>query len=82
MTHKRPGQDKMREEAHALAEYILKYAAPGNRSSWLAQKAAKLVADNQWIEVQASHYAIEYPYSDIDNPYLVEATKSYFSDGK
>ena len=68
---------EMREACHLLAEHIMRLPAKRNSVNWLKQEMVDMLLGAGNIADLAADYADEYPYADVQNPYLVEALKAY-----
>lgn len=70
-------ENEIREACHMLAEHIMR--APANRNSmkWLKEQMLEILLKEDNIRELAADYADEYPYADVQNPYLVEVLKAY-----
>ena len=68
---------EMQAAMHQLAEHVLRFPAKGNRSKWLQRQIADLLTTNDTVLYYAQSYSDEYPYADIQNPYLSQLTQNY-----
>lgn len=70
-------REEMREACHLLAEHIMRTPAPRNSMIWLKRQMLDILLKSDNIDLLAQDYFEEYPYADIQNPYLVEVLKDY-----
>lgn len=67
----------MREACHVLAEHIMRQPTGTNRCDWLKKEFVATLLEKGNIEELAFEYGEAYPYTDVQNPYLVDVLKSY-----
>ena len=67
----------MRNACHALAAKIMHTGANTNRCKWLREAVFELLKTDEFIEDLAVKYGKEYPYADVQSPYLVDVLRSY-----
>lgn len=70
-------REEMREACHLLAEHIMRTPAPRNSMVWLKRQMLDILLKSDNIDLLAQDYSEDYPYADIQNPYLVEVLRDY-----
>ena len=75
-------EEEIREACHIMAEHIMR-TRPGRHSyEWLREQMLEILLEPTNIEGLAYDYAQEYPYAEVQNPYLVEVLKAYDGDSE
>ena len=67
----------MKSACHTTAEWTLRRPCRSNRCKWLQKKIAALLSDPVAIQEYADLYEQEYPYADVQSPFLADILKSY-----
>lgn len=70
-------QKEMTEACHYLAEHIMRFPARRHSHEWVKQQMLDILLKADNIEILAEEYSEEYPYANVQNPYLVEVLKQY-----
>lgn len=70
-------REEMREACHLLAEHIMRTPAPRNSMAWLKRQMLDILLKSDNIDLLAEEYSEEYPYANVQSPYLVDILKGY-----
>lgn len=68
---------EMTEACRYLAEHIMRFPSHRHSHEWIKQQVLDILLKADNIEALAEEYSEEYPYADVQNPYLAEVLKQY-----
>ena len=67
----------MRNEAHQLAEHLLRFPAQTDAQKWLRAEMVRILKDRAKIAAWSADYVAFLEEESVLNPYLRELTKNY-----